>query len=90
MRAREALAEAERRLAAAGVETPRVDAEWLVAHLLGSTRSGLAARLDDRVDGMEPLLVRREARETLAGHAGSRVSVVAHAAFLASRPSRRV
>ena len=66
MTAREALAEAERRLAAAGVETPRVDAEWLVAHLLGTTRSGLAGRLDDRVDGLEPLLVRREAREPLA------------------------
>jgi release factor glutamine methyltransferase len=64
--AREALAEAERRLAAAGVETPRVDAEWLVAHLLGTTRSGLAARLDDDVAGLEPLLVRREAREPLA------------------------
>jgi release factor glutamine methyltransferase len=66
MTAREALAEAERRLAAAGVETPRVDAEWLVAHLLGTTRSGLAARLDDEVDGLEPLLARREAREPLA------------------------
>jgi len=64
--AREALAEAERRLAAAGVETPRVDAEWLVAHLLGTTRSGLAARLEDEVDDLEPLLVRREAREPLA------------------------
>ncbi len=63
---REALAEAERRLAVAGVETPRVDAEWLVAHLLGTTRSGLAARLDDEVDGLEPLLARREAREPLA------------------------
>jgi release factor glutamine methyltransferase len=64
--AREALAEAERRLAAARVETPRVDAEWLVAHLLGTTRSGLAARLDDEVDGLGPLLSRREAREPLA------------------------
>jgi release factor glutamine methyltransferase len=64
--AREALAEAERRLAAAGVETPRVDAEWIVSHLLGTTRSGLAVRLDERVDGLEPLLVRREAREPLA------------------------
>jgi release factor glutamine methyltransferase len=63
---REALAEAERRLAAAGVETPRVDAEWLVAHLLGTTRSGLAARQDDEVEGLEPLVVRREAREPLA------------------------
>ena len=66
MKAREALAEAERRLAAAGVETPRVDAEWLVAHLLGTTRTGLAARVDDDVDGLEPLLARREAREPLA------------------------
>lgn len=66
MTVREALAEAERRLAAAGVETPRVDAEWLVAHLLGTSRSGLAARLDGRVEGLEPLLARREAREPLA------------------------
>jgi release factor glutamine methyltransferase len=63
---REALAEAERRLAAAGVETPRVDAEWLVAHVLGTTRSGLAARGDDEAGGLEPLLVRREKREPLA------------------------
>jgi release factor glutamine methyltransferase len=48
------------------VETPRVDAEWLVAHLLGTTRTGLAARLDEDVDGLEPLLARREAREPLA------------------------
>jgi release factor glutamine methyltransferase len=66
MTAREALAEAERRLVAAGVETPRVDAEWLVAHLLGTARSGVAAHLDDEVDGLEPLLARREAREPLA------------------------
>ena len=66
MTAREAVAEAERRLAAAGVETPRVDAELLVAHLLGTTRSGLAAHLDDEVESLEPLLVRREAREPLA------------------------
>jgi len=63
---REALEEAERRLAAAGLETPRVDAEWLVAHVLGSTRSGLHARLDEEVDGLEPLLARRERREPLA------------------------
>ena len=63
---REALAEAERRLAAAGVETPRVDAEWLVAHVLGTTRSGLVTRGDDAVEGLEPLLARREAREPLA------------------------
>jgi release factor glutamine methyltransferase len=63
--AREALAVAEARLAAAGVETPRVDAEWLVAHALGTTRSGVYGRLDDdvRLDG---LLERRVAREPLA------------------------
>jgi release factor glutamine methyltransferase len=66
MTAREALVEAERRLAAVGVETPRVDAEWIVADLLGTTRSGLAARLDDDVEGLEPLVERRERREPLA------------------------
>ncbi|HET7568416.1 MAG TPA: HemK/PrmC family methyltransferase [Gaiellaceae bacterium] len=67
MTVREALAEAERRLAAAGVDTPRVDAEWLAAHVVGATRSGLVARLDDEVgDAFEPLLARRERREPLA------------------------
>jgi release factor glutamine methyltransferase len=66
MTAREALDEAEQRLVAAGVETPRVDAEWLVAHLIGTTRSGLAARLDVDVEGLEALLLRRENREPLA------------------------
>ncbi len=66
MTAREALAEAERRLAAAGVDTPGVDAEWLVAHALRTTRSGVRARLDEQVAGLEPLLARRERREPLA------------------------
>jgi len=66
VRAREALAEAERRLAAAGVDSPRVDAEWLVAHALGTSRSGVHARLEEDVDGLEPLLARRERREPLA------------------------
>jgi len=57
---------AEQRLAVAGVDTPRVDAEWLVAHLLGTTRTGIVARLDDEVEGLEPLLARREQREPLA------------------------
>ena len=63
---RDALADAEQRLATAGVETPRVDAEWLVAHVLGTARSGLASRGDDDVSGLEPLVARREAREPLA------------------------
>ena len=67
MTAREALPEAERRLAAAGVDTPRVDAELLLAHVLGTTRSGVYASLDREIDGgLEPLLARREAREPLA------------------------
>jgi release factor glutamine methyltransferase len=37
-----ALAEAEARLAAAGVETPRVDAEWLLAGILDVGRTALA------------------------------------------------
>jgi release factor glutamine methyltransferase len=64
----EALAEAERRLAAAGVDTPLVDAELLVAEVLGVTRTHLYA---DRARELEPaalegLLRRRERREPLA------------------------
>ena len=44
-----ALAEAEERLAAAGVETPRVDAEWLLAGILEVGRNALA------VNAMRPL-----------------------------------
>ena len=67
MNAREALAEAERRLAVVGVDSPRVDAELLLAHVLGTTRSGVYADLDREVDGsLEPLLSRREQREPLA------------------------
>ena len=45
-----ALAEAEARLAAAGVETARVDAEWLLAGILDVGRSALAA------NAMRPLV----------------------------------
>lgn len=66
MRVREALAQTERRLAAAGVETPRVDAEWLVAHVLGVSRTEIHGR--DKLDAaaLEPLVARRERREPLA------------------------
>jgi release factor glutamine methyltransferase len=64
---REALAEIEGRLTAAGIETPRVDAEWILGHTLGTTRSGLYANLDrDAGDDWRPLVERREAREPLA------------------------
>ena len=66
MNVRDALAQAERRLAAAGVDTPRVDAELIVAHLLGGSRTQVYADHDREVNGLEPLLARRERREPLA------------------------
>jgi release factor glutamine methyltransferase len=61
------LDEGERRLAAAGVPSPRVDAEFLLAHVLGTTRSGVAL-VDDvgDADAYWALVERREAREPLA------------------------
>ena len=44
---REALERAEQQLAAAGVDTPRLDAELLLAHVLGKTRAWLWAHLDE-------------------------------------------
>jgi release factor glutamine methyltransferase len=68
---REALASSSQRLAAAGVESPRVDAEILVAHVLGLRRSELAiapgrALDDEELASFESLVLRREAREPLA------------------------
>jgi release factor glutamine methyltransferase len=93
--AREALAVAERRLAAAGIESPRVDAELLVAHVLGTTRSGVYAQLDREVDGAwEPLLVRREAREPLAYVLGEwgfrRLTLKTDARALVPRPETEI
>jgi release factor glutamine methyltransferase len=63
----EALRFAEERLAEAGVDTPRVDAELLVAHVLGVSRSAVHAERDRTVPGgFEPLLERRRQREPLA------------------------
>jgi release factor glutamine methyltransferase len=66
-----ALAETAERLETAGVESPRVDAEILVAHVLGVPRAGLALELSRKLtrqegDALEALAVRREAREPLA------------------------
>lgn len=63
----EALRLAEERLDRAGVDTPHVDAELLVAYLLGVTRSQLHAERDrDVPEGFEELLDRRARREPLA------------------------
>jgi release factor glutamine methyltransferase len=69
--ARGALQEAEERLTDAGVDSPEVDAELLLAHVLGTTRSGLHADSrrelsDDELGELESLVARRAAREPLA------------------------
>jgi release factor glutamine methyltransferase len=68
---RDALREAEERLAYAGVDSPRVDAEFLLAHVLGGTRSDLHADsrrelTEDETARLNQLLRRRVAREPLA------------------------
>jgi release factor glutamine methyltransferase len=69
--ARDALRDAEERLTGAGVESPRVDAELLLAHVLGTTRSGLHADsrrelTEDEMAELERLVARRAEREPLA------------------------
>ena len=71
MKVARALAETTERLDAAGCESPRVDAEILVSHVLGMSRSELAlepkrALSRDEADALEALVARREAREPLA------------------------
>lgn len=94
MKAREALADAERRLAAAGVDTPRADAELIVAHALGVSRTQVYADLDRNVDGIEPLLTRRESREPLAYVLGEwgfrRLTLKTDARALVPRPETEV
>ncbi len=71
MTSRDALREAEERLADAAVDSPRVDAEILLAHALGATRSELHADsrrelTEDEAAELEQLVARRAAREPLA------------------------
>jgi release factor glutamine methyltransferase len=73
--ARDLLAEATRRLADAGVATPRVDAELLLGNLLRVPRSRLGlidALTRKQADAFDAALARRAAREPLqhiTGHA---------------------
>jgi release factor glutamine methyltransferase len=63
----EALRVGERRLARAGVDTPQVDAELLLAHVLGVTRTAVHRERDRNVPAeFETLLERRCKREPLA------------------------
>jgi release factor glutamine methyltransferase len=67
VRVAEALRVAEQRLGAAGVDTPRVDAELLLAHVLGVSRTAVLAERDRETPAeLGPLLERRLQREPLA------------------------
>ena len=47
----EALRLGEQQLAEAGIDTPRVDAELLLAHVLGVSRTGVYAQAEIEVPG---------------------------------------
>ena len=95
----EALAGAAARLEAAGVDTPAVDAEWLLAHVLGSSRTGLRvdrdrALSDDERGSFAVSLERRARREPLAyvlGEWGFRgLTLTTDARALVPRPETEV
>jgi len=69
---RERRDDAVARLAAAGVDTPRVDAEWLLAEALGVRRSGLHALLDQALSAYTAerydAWIRRRARRVPLQH----------------------
>src|SRR5207244_11746607 len=70
MTVRDMLVTATEKLERAGVPSPRVDAEWLLAHALGITRTELYADGDEAPAEKErvfrDLVARRAAREPLA------------------------
>ncbi len=71
MKARRALDETSERLASAGCDSPRVDAEILLSHVLNVSRSKLALEASRKLSRpeektLERLVVRREGREPLA------------------------
>ncbi|HEX7255390.1 MAG TPA: peptide chain release factor N(5)-glutamine methyltransferase [Gaiellaceae bacterium] len=70
MTVREALAESAAALKQAGCPSPAVDAEWLLAHVLGLTRTELHAGARDLTGGelqrFRALVARRASREPLA------------------------
>ena len=91
----EALRHAERALEAAGVDTPRVDAELLLAHVLGVSRSEVYARADHVVpDTYGVLLGRRCRREPLAYVLGEwgfrRLTLKTDARALVPRPETEI
>ena len=94
-----ALTAAEERLAGYGCEAPRVDAELLLAHVLGTNRAGLYAESRRTLTATEQrrvsaLLRRRERREPLAyilgGWGFRRLSLVVDRRVLVPRPETEV
>lgn len=87
---REALRHGAQVLAAAGSETPRLDAELLLAHALGVDRSRLLIEDHPVPDAFEQLLARRAAREPVAYITGfrafRRLSVAVDRRVLIPRP----
>jgi release factor glutamine methyltransferase len=82
-------------LAENGVESPRVDAEWIVAHVAGVSRSELVAvshEVDERQ--VERLVRRRAAREPLAYVLGEwgfrRLMLTCDARALVPRPETEI
>ena len=93
MTARTALARVATHLAERGVETPEVDAEWLLAHVLGVPRSQLAlqGRLAPQTEAaLLALAERRGRREPLAYVLGEwgfrRLTLTCDARALVPRP----
>ena len=99
MTAREAVREAARELAAAGVPSPRVDAELLVSHATGLTRTQLfldgERPLEQGALGrLQALVARRRTREPLAYVLGEwgfrRLTLKTDARALVPRPETEV
>ncbi len=91
----EAVRFAERQLADAGVDTPRVDAELLLAHVFGVSRSGVYALDEREVPGtFQVLLGRRLQREPLAYVLGEwgfrRLTLKTDARALVPRPETEI
>jgi release factor glutamine methyltransferase len=70
LRALDAVREVATELAQAGCPSPRVDAEWLVAHMLGGSRTDLyvedRALREEELRRLQTLVDRRRTREPLA------------------------
>lgn len=68
---REALKRSTETLAASGIETPRLDAEILLGHALGTTRDALLTRWDEEISPVDlqnfkALIEKRRGREPVA------------------------